>query len=158
MSSFDSESFAAAGQSHLLQRLDQLSGEQAAYFQSELESLDLPFLQRLWQEDGHRKAETVPEPPVLVELIDQAARTQAFSKGQALLAEGKVACLTVAGGQGSRLGWDGPKGTFPSGLITGDSLFAQFAGQIDRETKRYGKSVPWCIMTSPLNHESTVAF
>lgn len=158
MSSFDSESFAAAGQSHLLQRLDQLSGEQAAYFQSELERLDLPFLQRLWQEDGHRKAETVPEPPVLVELIDQVARTQAFSKGQALLAEGKVACLTVAGGQGSRLGWDGPKGTFPSGLITGDSLFAQFAGQIDRETKRYGKAVPWCIMTSPLNHESTVAF
>ena len=96
MSSFDSESFAAAGQSHLLQRLDQLSGEQAAYFQSELERLDLPCLQRLWQEDGHRKAETVPEPPVLVELIDQAARTQAFSKGQALLAEGKVACLTVA--------------------------------------------------------------
>ena len=75
-----------------------------------------------------------------------------------MLAEGKVACLTVAGGQGSRLGWDGPKGTFPSGLITGDSLFAQFAGQIDRETKRYGKAVPWCIMTSPLNHESTVAF
>jgi UDP-N-acetylglucosamine/UDP-N-acetylgalactosamine diphosphorylase len=37
-------------------------------------------------------------------------------------------------------------------------LFEQFAGQIERETKRYGQAVPWCIMTSPLNHESTVAF
>ena len=72
----------------------------------------------------------------LVELTDRAVRSDALSLGQALLAEGKVACLTVAGGQGSRLGWDGPKGTFPSGPITGDSLFEQFAGQIERETKR----------------------
>ena len=62
MSSFDSESFAAAGQSHLLQRLDQLSGEQAACFQSELERLDLSLLQRLWQEDGHRRSSRLLSP------------------------------------------------------------------------------------------------
>ena len=158
MSSFDSESFAAAGQSHLLRRLDQLSGDQSARFQRDLDRLDLSCLQSLWHEDGHRKAESAPEPPSLVQLTEQAVRTQALTRGQALLAEGKVACLTVAGGQGSRLGWDAPKGTFPSGPITGDSLFAQFAGQIERETKRYGQLVPWCIMTSPLNHGSTVSF
>ncbi|MEC7128991.1 MAG: UTP--glucose-1-phosphate uridylyltransferase [Planctomycetota bacterium] len=158
MSSFDSEAFAAAGQSHLLARLDQLSGAQAARFQRDLEQLDLPVLQRLWGIQEECEDQSAPEPPVLVELGDRAVRSDALSQGQALLAEGKVACLTVAGGQGSRLGWDGPKGTFPSGPITGDSLFEQFAGQIERETKRYGQAVPWCIMTSPLNHESTVAF
>ncbi len=158
MSSFDSEAFSAAGQSHLLQRLDQLDGAQAARFQRDLEQLDLFGLQQLWNAEEPREDQAAPEPPVLVELTDHAVRTEALSQGQALLSEGKVACLTVAGGQGSRLGWDGPKGTFPSGPITGDSLFAQFAGQIERETKRYGQAVPWCIMTSPLNHESTVAF
>ena len=48
MPSFDSEAFAAAGQSHLLARLDQLSGAQAARFQRDLEQLDLPVLQRVW--------------------------------------------------------------------------------------------------------------
>ena len=115
-------------------------------------------MQRLWGIQEECEDQSAPEPPVLVELGDRAVRSDALSQGQALLAEGKVACLTVAGGQGSRLGWDGPKGTFPSGPITGDSLFEQFAGQIERETKRYGQAVPWCIMTSPLNHESTVAF
>ena len=158
MSSFDSEAFAAAGQSHLLQRLDQLSGEQAERFQRDLEQLDLSVLQRLWSEGDQREEFVAPDPPSMVELNDRACRTEALSRGQALLATGKVACLTVAGGQGSRLGWDGPKGTFPSGPITGDSLFAQFAGQIERETKRYGQPIPWCIMTSPLNHGSTVAF
>ena len=158
MSSFDSEAFAAAGQSHLLERLDQLSGARAARFQRDLEQLDLSVLQRLWSIQEECEDQSAPEPPVLVELSDRAVRSDALSRGQALLAEGKVACLTVAGGQGSRLGWDGPKGTFPSGPITGDSLFEQFAGQIERETKRYGQAVPWCIMTSPLNHESTVAF
>jgi len=158
MPSFDSGAFAAAGQSHLLERLDQLSGAQAARFHRDLEQLDLSLLQRLWSTQEECGDQADPEPPALVEFTDRAVRTEALSHGQALLAEGKVACLTVAGGQGSRLGWDGPKGTFPSGPITGDSLFEQFAGQIERETKRYGQAVPWCIMTSPLNHESTVAF
>ena len=158
MGSLDSKAFAAAGQSHLLQRLEQLSGDQAVRFQRDLEQLDLSCLQRLWCEDDASAVPVTPEPPTLVGLTDRAVRTEALSRGQALLSQGKVACLTVAGGQGSRLGWDGPKGTFPSGPISGDSLFAQFAGQIQCETKRYGQPVPWCIMTSPLNHKSTVAF
>ena len=158
MGSLDSKAFAAAGQSHLLRRLDQLSGDQAVRFQRDLEQLDLSCLQRLWCADDDAAVQVAPKPPALVELTDRAVRAEAVSRGQALLAQGKVACLTVAGGQGSRLGWDGPKGTFPSGPISGDSLFAQFAGQIQRETTRYGQPVPWCIMTSPLNHESTVAF
>ena len=156
MSSFDSESFAAAGQSHLLQRLDQLSGEQAAYFQSELERLDLSLLQRLWQEDGHRKAETVPEPPVLVELIDQAARSQAFSKGQALLAD-KVACLTVAGAKA--LVWAGMARKGRSLLVLSLAIRCLRSLRVKSiMNQALRQAVPWCIMTSPLNHESAVAF
>ena len=67
MSSFDSEAFAAAGQSHLLQRLDQLSGEQAERFQRDLEQLDLSVLQRLWSEGDQREEFVAPDPPSMVD-------------------------------------------------------------------------------------------
>lgn len=158
MSSLHTEAFEAAGQLHLLHRLDQLSGEQEARFRDDLARLDLPRLQQLWNgKEGH-STQGHPQTPTLIGLEESTLRAKARSRGEDLLARGTVACLTVAGGQGSRLGWDGPKGTYPSAPISGDSLFAQFAGQILRETVRYGQPVQWCIMTSPLNHGATVDF
>ena len=93
MSSFDSEAFSAAGQSHLLQRLDQLDGAQAARFHRELEQLDLFGLQQLWNAEEPREDQAAPEPPVLVELTDHAVRTEALSQGQALLSEGKASVV-----------------------------------------------------------------
>lgn len=78
--------------------------------------------------------------------------------GEDLLRRGKVACFTVAGGQGSRLGYDGPKGCYPGGAITGRPLFRFFAEGILAAQRRYGAPIPWAIMTSPLNHDATVAF
>ncbi|MDV7398718.1 hypothetical protein RZS08_45350, partial [Arthrospira platensis SPKY1] len=52
--------------------------------------------------------------------------------GEKALRAGKVAAFTVAGGQGTRLGFDGPKGTFPSSPIQQKSLFALFADKIAR--------------------------
>ncbi|MFU8829804.1 MAG: UDPGP type 1 family protein, partial [Phycisphaerales bacterium] len=78
--------------------------------------------------------------------------------GEDLLRAGKVAAFTVAGGQGSRLGYDGPKGCFPGGAVTSKPLFACLADWIHSAQDRYGATVPWYIMTSPLNHEATVGF
>jgi UDP-N-acetylglucosamine/UDP-N-acetylgalactosamine diphosphorylase len=85
-------------------------------------------------------------------------RAKARAAGEDLLRRGKIAAFVVAGGQGSRLGFDGPKGCFPAGAISGKSLFAFFADNLLAAKDRYGVSVPWYIMTSPQNHAPTVAF
>lgn len=79
-------------------------------------------------------------------------------KGEELIREGNVACFTVAGGQGSRLGYDGPKGCFPTSCVNEKSLFQMFAEAIRANELKYGCTIPWYVMTSPLNHEATVAF
>jgi UDP-N-acetylglucosamine/UDP-N-acetylgalactosamine diphosphorylase len=78
--------------------------------------------------------------------------------GQALIDEGKVAAFTVAGGQGTRLGWNGPKGSFPAAPLTGKPLFRLFAEQILAAGQRAGRTLPWYIMTSPINDTDTRAF
>lgn len=78
--------------------------------------------------------------------------------GESLLAAGRVAAFTVAGGQGSRLGWDGPKGTFPATPVTGKPLFQVLAEQLLKAQEKYGPEVPWYLMTSPLNDRATREF
>ncbi|CAN5804532.1 UDPGP type 1 family protein [soil metagenome] len=86
--------------------------------------------------------------------------------GIELINRGKVAAFTVAGGQGSRLGFEGPKGCYPAGAVTGKPLFACLAEWIVAAERRWrtgktmgeGGAIPWYIMTSPLNHAATVEF
>jgi len=78
-------------------------------------------------------------------------------RGAAALRAGKVAAFTVAGGQGTRLGYDGPKGTFPVTPVTGKPLFAVFAEKLKAAGRRHGVRIPWFIMTSTFNHAATVA-
>lgn len=68
---------------------------------------------------------------------------------------GAVACVTVAGGQGSRLGWSGPKATFPV-YPDGTTLLAIHAAKIARLQARYGVPAPWLIMTSDHTHDATL--
>ena len=79
-------------------------------------------------------------------------------KGEELIAASKVACFTVAGGQGSRLGYEGPKGCYPTSCVQGKSLFEIFAKGILATQIKYNATIPWYIMTSPLNHEATIEF
>ncbi len=83
---------------------------------------------------------------------------EAAQLGEELIASGKTAFLTPAGGQGTRLGWDGPKGCFPISPIRQASLFQIFAEKILAARRRYGVGLRWCIMTSPLNHGQTLEF
>jgi UDP-N-acetylglucosamine/UDP-N-acetylgalactosamine diphosphorylase len=85
-------------------------------------------------------------------------RAAAERKGEELIRAGQVAGFVVAGGQGSRLGFEGPKGCYPAGAVTNKSLFELFAAHFAGAKIRYGVSVPWYIMTSPLNHAATVSF
>ncbi len=78
--------------------------------------------------------------------------------GREALAADRVAALTVAGGQGTRLGYDHPKGTYPITPIRKMTLFEHFAEHIRAARERYGCELPWLIMTSPVNHEETLGF
>lgn len=82
-------------------------------------------------------------------------------KGIAMIRDGKIAAFTVAGGQGSRLGYEGPKGCYPGGGVTNKPLFACLAEWILAAQRKWcgpGRVIPWYIMTSPLNHAATIAF
>jgi len=87
---------------------------------------------------------------------DAAEWVKAREAGEQALAEGRVAAFTVAGGQGTRLGYDGPKGTYPVTPVTQKSLFQVFAEKIARSAERAGAPVHWFIMTSEINHAATV--
>ena len=75
--------------------------------------------------------------------------------GRNLTESGKVGCIIIAGGQGSRLGHSGPKGTFPISLVKKKSLFQIFSEKIIAAGALCNKELPLAIMTSPLNNEET---
>jgi len=89
---------------------------------------------------------------------DAGAWAKARAAGEEALRAGRVAAFTVAGGQGTRLGFDGPKGTFPVTPVKRKSLFQVFAEKIAAAGRRYGRPLHWFIMTSYANHDQTEAF
>ncbi|MFI4916287.1 MAG: UTP--glucose-1-phosphate uridylyltransferase [Phycisphaerales bacterium JB060] len=155
-----------AGQGHLLAFVDELDEAQKATFAGQLAVIDwdaLPGVIDRYREARPPEALGNLEPPVVC-CIDGTSGdhavggTDARSAGLEMIKAGKVAALTVAGGQGTRLGFDGPKGTLPIAPASGRTLFEVFADQIGAACEWAGRPIPWLIMTSPQNHEQTVAF
>lgn len=119
------------------------------------------------QLDRQRAALAAPPPPALPALEEPELRPPTTAPGadpaastlgwQALRA-GRVALVTVAGGQASRLGFEAPKGAFPLGPLSGASLFQHLAGQVRRLGELCGRPQPWVLLTGPENHEDTAAF
>jgi UDP-N-acetylglucosamine/UDP-N-acetylgalactosamine diphosphorylase len=101
------------------------------------------------------------EPPEVVRLPehggDPLLRARARVRGEALLAAGVVGVLVVAGGQGTRLGFAGPKGAFPLGPVSRRSLFAQQAQKLRAARRRSGRPLPWLLMTSDATDGATRA-
>jgi len=89
---------------------------------------------------------------------DAEGWAKAKAAGETALRAGRVAAFTVAGGQGTRLGYDGPKGTFPVTPVKQKSLFQVFAEKIGAAGVRYDRPLHWFIMTSHANHAATEAF
>ena len=89
---------------------------------------------------------------------ERAVRRRAGGLGADALAAGEVGVILVAGGSGTRLGYEGPKGTFPIGPVSAASLFQIHAEKIAALTARHGRTIPLFIMTSPENHDVTTAF
>jgi len=103
-----------------------------------------------------QKMEAPPLKPASTE--DEADVHEAEHLGMDAIRQGRVALCTVAGGQASRLGFDGPKGAFPLGSVSGTSLFQIMAGQVLRLRELTGAFLPWVIQTGPANHLQTERF
>ncbi|MBI5533318.1 MAG: UTP--glucose-1-phosphate uridylyltransferase [Deltaproteobacteria bacterium] len=150
----------AASQRHVMAFWDELTVAQRARLLADLESIPLDQLPDLVA--THVAADgSLPLPSAdRLEPVQPSALAgrQAADAGDAMLARGEVAALTLAGGQGTRLGFDGPKGAYPIGPVSGHSFFQLYAASLRRVGNRFGKPVPWYVMTSRCNHAATVAY
>ncbi len=156
-----------AGQEHVLAFDEQLSMDQRAALMAQLESLDLArvpewvsaYVMSKPAAPAARSIEPAPyypyDPSSAVRTYDARAYRAA---GEHLLRTGRVAAFVVAGGQGSRLGFEGPKGCYPATPVLHKPLFRVFAEQLLAARRRFGRVVPWYIMTSPLNDAATRDF
>ena len=160
------EQLAACGQSHLLGFWDQLGAAERTGLLEQIGELDLDKISA-WVETLIKRAPDAavhhdgfePAPSYGIEPTTDAERTlyaDALRRGRELISAGKVAAFVVAGGQGTRLGFDGPKGDYPISPIRNKTLFQIFAETIGAVSRRYGAVCPWYIMTSPMNHIETV--
>lgn len=161
------EQFGKAGQEQVFAFYDSLNDAQKAQLIEQAHEIDLDELAQLnrtlVQGEGgetvdYSRLEPAPFEPLPRNGGDVAAWERARKTGEDALRVGRVAAFTVAGGQGTRLGYDGPKGTFAVTPVQGNSLFQVFAEKIRAAGERYGKPIHWFIMTSQQNHIQTEAF
>jgi UDP-N-acetylglucosamine/UDP-N-acetylgalactosamine diphosphorylase len=152
-------------QNHLLTFWDQLSEAPKRDLLAQIQQLDFAHVER-WIRDFVKN----PDPAVIrtdfsppesynpypTGTEQERKYLEAIELGKKWISAGKVAAFVVAGGQGTRLGFDGPKGDFPIGPVSDRTLFHVFADTIAAVGRKYGIVCPWYVMTSPLNHDPTL--
>ena len=153
----------------MLRYFDSLSASEQDGLLTQIEEVDWPEVARLVEsmvlgESCFVLPENIEPAPWYPQAADvrdaqlKAKYDQARQLGEDLVRQGKVAAFTVAGGQGTRLGWDGPKGTYPATPIRKQPLFAVLAEYLLKIRAKYGVSCPWYVMTSPVNDQPTREF
>ena len=149
-------------QEHLLNFYDKLTEEKKEELLREILSIDFNQLEKLYKGINSAKTDLAQkiEP---IEYVDEAKLTeeqkeQYRQKGKDAIKSGKYAVITMAGGQGTRLGHNGPKGTFKLGIEPDKSLFEILCDKLKKLQIEYNVTTPWYIMTSKENNNDTVKF
>ncbi len=156
----------ALGQGHLVDAVERLPEPQRHGLVAQIRGLDLELVAELAGRFAGPDAEG-EEPPSDITPADaipiprdEAARARerrAYEEGERRLRAGELACVLLAGGQGTRLGFDGPKGDLPFAPISGHTLFAHHSAKVVALRRRYGCELPFIILTSPANDAATRA-
>ena len=154
---------AQSGQSHLIAHLATLSQADRSRLEEDLLGVDLSWLAAQVaaasaSAEGSLHGETLSACPALEEGEHPDRDRDAFRVGADRLREGRVAAMVVAGGQGSRLGHPGPKGTYRGTPLSGKSLFQLFAEKLLALREEFGRTPPFLVMTSPENDAVTQDF
>ena len=154
-----------AGQEHLLAFWDELDGLSRQTLAAQIREIDFDLVARLYQQqhdatDLSQLAARGVSPSAyrLRASAEGITATEAKRHGQQALRQHRVAAILVAGGQGTRLGFPHPKGTYRLGPISDRSLFEIHVDRLRAVALTYGTRIPLYLMTSPATHEETVSF
>lgn len=142
-------------QPHLLAGVEALCSEQQSAFLLQLQQY-APFLKE--QRDLLSSAATALPDICPCTTFEYKGDPENRRLGEALLKQGKVGCLILAGGQGTRLGFDGPKGMVPVTPLKEKSLFQLLCERVKAASDWARAELPLAIMTSEENHEQTLSF
>ncbi len=149
------------GQGHLLNFYDTLDENKQKKLLEQIENIDFELMNSLYNTTkNENKEENKKIEPI--EFIDKYKLNDLYKDyeeiGKKAIKEGKLAAVTMAGGQGTRLGHNGPKGTFDIGLDSHKSLFELLCDTLKEANKKYDVQIPWFIMTSKENNSETIDF
>lgn len=154
-----------AGQSHVIDALAGLAPAARERLLAQLERVDFDLVRKhgaLIRSNGSVSSAPRLEPAEVCaprrSSRDRERAERAASAGREALARGEVGFLVVAGGQASRLGYDGPKGAYRIGPVSDWSLFEIHARRIRAATERHAHRAPWYVMTSQSNERATREF
>lgn len=149
---------AGAGQEHLLQYFDELDEAQQTGLLNQIEALDLSLLDLI--KDGVKKVPKGKLAPLGAVTLDEIKEKKDTYKKRGLEAirQCQVGAVLLAGGQGTRLGLDKPKGMLNVGIHKELYLFEQLVNNLMEVVKEADAWVPLFVMTSEKNNADTVAF
>ena len=152
-----------SGQEHLLKFYEDLEPSSQSELLKQIDNLDVDYINGLYQDLVEERDLTIADELTAMDSVtwnkvEPREKQRLWDLGIKAIRDGKVAAFLVAGGQGSRLGFDGPKGAYDIGLPSHKSLFQLQAERIKKVSDTAAGSIPWYIMTSPLNHQDTVDF
>lgn len=149
------------GQEHLLNHYDNLDEKHKNELLQQIDGINFDLINSLYnnadKEPKKQEDEITP-----IDYLDKYKLNDKYKYyeniGKKAIKEGKLAAVTMAGGQGTRLGHNGPKGTFDIGLDSHKSLFELLSDNLKEEGKKYDVTIPWFIMTSRENNKATIEF
>src|SRR5437867_2723461 len=148
-----------SGQEHVLAWWDQLSEGERRELVDQLQAIHFDQLRDLYRQREWAVSLPAADRIEPVPVVPMASETgTARRMGEEALRRGEVAALVVAGGQGSRLGFEHPKGMFPISPVKNKTLFQIHAEKVLALSRRHGKPLPLLLMTSPATHAETEAF
>lgn len=151
------------GQQHLLAFYHELDTDEQNNLLKQVSSIDYSLMNELFTLAKSGETSSIKDKIEPTEIVDSLNFTQEdrtlFGKiGIDSISRGHVAIVTMAGGQGSRLGHNGPKGTFDIGLPSHKSLFEIQCDRLKTINKLTGSTIPWYVMTSEENYSTTINF
>ena len=150
------------GQEHLLLKYDELDDKHKKELLDQIKTIDFDLMKKLYENATKpAKLESVTVEPI--EHVDKekltvAEREMYEKKGIEAIKYNKLAVVTMAGGQGTRLGHSGPKGTFIFDTTINKSIFEALCDTLKDAWKKYDTVVPWYLMTSRENNDATIKF
>ena len=152
------EKLAKYGQEHLLKYYDELSAEEKQALLAQIEATDMTVLEACHhREEIAQKGVITPLAAMQLDEIE-SGREEFTAVGLDAIRAGKVGAVLLAGGMGTRLGSDDPKGMYNVGLTRKLYIFECLINNLTDVVKQAGAWIHLFVMTSDKNHEATVKF